>query len=194
MFRIALFCGFLLLSACATFDKTNIPPGQRVEGLGFSFEAPTEHAWFAAEYGTSNRIKLIQLNDDDRYTILVSLNRGPRRGMYQTAEAHLQVFQRYKQVEVQPPGYFLLDHQEMIDEQYGHLCLRYTANAKDWRGRSKEGAALIDMVGLTCEHATLPNVLISVELSRRFEASSDKIDISPFAEQLFKSLEFFAPE
>jgi len=190
MFRIALFCGFLLLSSCASFDKTNISPGQRVDGLGFSFEAPTEHAWFAAEYGTSNRIKLIQLNDDDRYTILVSLNRGPRRGMYQTAEAHLQVFQRHKQIEVQPPGYFLLDHQEWIDQQYGHLCIRYSAKGKDWRGRSKQGPALIDTIGLTCEHGTLPNVLISVELSRRFEAEGPTIDIRPYADALFSSLEY----
>jgi len=190
MFRIAICCGFLLLSACSTFDRTNIPPGQRVDGLGFSFEAPTDHAWFAAEYGTSNRIKLIQLNDDDRYTILVSLNRGPGRGMYQTAETHLRVFQRHKQIEAQPPGYFLLDHQEWVDEQYGHLCIRYTSSAKDWRGRSKKGAALINMIGLSCEHATLPNVLISVELSRRFEVDSKEVDIKPFADALFSSIEY----
>lgn len=190
MFRILICYGMLLLSACASFDKTNIPPGQRVEGLGFSFEVPTKRSWFAAEYGTSNRIKLIQLNDEDSYIILVSLNRGPGRGMYPTAEEHLRVFQRHKQIEVQPPGYFLLDHHEWIDEQYGHLCIRYTAKAKDWRGRSKKGAALIDTVGLTCEHSTLPNVLISVELSRRFESYSQEVDIKPFADALFSSIEY----
>jgi hypothetical protein len=188
-----LLNGILLLSACTTFDKTNIPPGQKVEGLGFSFEAPTENNWFAAEYGTSNRIKLVQLNDEDSYTILVSINRGPGRGMYPSAETHLRVFQRHKQLELQPPGYFLLDHDEWIDEQYGHLCIRYSASAKDWRGRNKKGAALVDMQGLTCEHGSIKNVLISVELSHRYEESGEIKRIDAIAHQLFQSLDFFDP-
>jgi hypothetical protein len=194
MYRLFILYAICCLSACSTFDKTNIPPGQTVEGLGFSFEAPTENNWFAAEYGTSNRIKLVQLNDDDSYTILVSINRGPGRGMYPTAQAHLRVFQRHKELELQPPGYFLLDHEEWIDEQYGHLCIRYSASAKDWRGRNKKGAALVDMQGLTCEHGSIKNVLISVELSHRYEEGMTKSDLTSFAGDLFSSLRFHPVE
>ena len=110
--------------------------------------------------------------------------------MYPSAEMHLSVFQRHKDLEVHPPGYFLLDHQEWIDEQYGHLCLRYSQNAKDWRGRTKEGAAIIDTQGLTCEHRTIPNVLISFELSHRYEENSEPENLDEIAHQLFKSIEY----
>ena len=191
MFKISIILSFLLVSGCTTFNRSDIPPGQRVPGPGFSFDAPrNEHHWFASEYGTSNRIKLVQLNQEDTYTVLVSLNRGPGRGMYPSAEAHLRVFQKHKELELHPPGYFLLDHQEWIDEQYGHLCIRYSAIAKDWRGRSREGAAVVDMQGLTCEHKTIPNVLISFELSHRYDENTERKKLDDIAHQLFKSIEF----
>ncbi len=184
------FFAILQLSACSTFDKTNIKPGERVRGFGFSFAVPTDRHWFATEYGTSNRLKLIQLNQEDSYSILVTLNKGPRWGMYPSADAHLSVVQYHKQHEIQPRGYFLLAHQEWVDESYGDLCVRYSVHAKDWRGRNKQGAALIDTLGLSCEHGSLDNVLITIEFSHRYEESGEKTDIERYARRLFKSLKF----
>lgn len=180
----------LLLSACASFDRTNILPGQRVAGLGFSFSVPTDKAWFAVEYGTSHRIKLSQLNQDDRFTILVSLNKGPRHGMYSSPETHLKTVRYYEKIEPVPVGLNILNHREWIDSRYGRLCVRQSSFAEDWRGRNKPGPAMIDSVILSCPHQGFDNVLISIELSRRYEKHAQEVDITSYADALFSSLEF----
>jgi len=184
-----------LLCSCASFDRTNILPGQQVVGLGFSFSVPTEKAWFAAEYGTSHRIKLNQLNDDERYAILVSLNRGPVSGMFQDAETHLRVLQYHKQTEVSPAGFFPLSHDEWVDSQYGRLCVRYTSLSEDWRGRNhKGGATMVSLIGLSCEHPEIPNVLITFEISRRYEVDALPRDLAAYADKLFSSIEYQSVE
>ena len=181
---------FLLVSACASFDKTNIQPGQRVPGLGFSFIAPTQKTWFTVEYGTSHRIKLSQLNDQDSYSILVSLNRGPRRGMYQSAEAHLKALRRNRRGNSKSAGFLQHQHKEMIDTRYGDLCVRYTSSGEDWRGRNNEGPAIIDSIGLSCAHPETANILISIEITRRSETDAATIDLATYADELFSSVEY----
>jgi len=190
MIRSVLLFLFLLLSACASFDKTNIQPGQRVPGLGFSFIVPGQKAWFAVEYGTSHRIKLSQLNNQDSYSILVSLNRGPRQGMYQSAEIHLRVLQRNKRRKIKSTGFFQHQHEEWIDSRYGELCVRYSSSGEDWRGRNSEGPAMVDSIGLSCAHPETDNVLINIEISRRSEPDAATIDLVTYADQLFSSVEY----
>lgn len=180
----------LLMSSCASFDRTNILPGQRVPGPGFSFTVPTERVWSAVEYGTSNKIHLFQLNDSDSYSILVSLNRGPRFGMYNSAEAHLRVLKKHQNIELKSAGLFLHSHNEWLEPKYGDLCVRYAYKAEDWKGRNKKGSAMVDLIGMTCEFPEITNVLISIEFSRRSEPNADFVDITPFADELFASFEY----
>lgn len=181
----------LLFSACATtFDKTNILPGQQVQGFGFSFEVPTDKAWFAVVYGTSNRIRLRQLNDDDSYSITISLNRGPRSGMYDTAQDHLNALTHHLRFENNPQGLIQHQHSEEVAPQYGKLCIQQSTFVEDWRGRNQAGPAMVETITLTCPHLSFDNVLISTEFSRRYEKSAAKVDTSHYAEQLFSSIEF----
>jgi hypothetical protein len=184
----------LLISSCASFDRTNILPDQRVPGLGFSFSVPTEKAWSAVEYGTSNKIHLFQLNDLDNYSIRVSLNRGPRYGMYQNAEMHLRALKFSKQMEFNSPSWLLLSHDEWLEPKYGKLCVGYSYQAEDWHGRTIQGPITVDLIGLACEHQEMRNVIISIEFSRRSEPSANRVDIKPYAEKLFSSFEYHSVE
>lgn len=184
----------LLLSSCATFDKTNILPGQAVKGYGFSFAVPTEKPWFAVVYGTSHRIKLRQLNDLDSYSILVSLNRGPRTGMYQSAEDHLAALKHHLFLDQGAKGLIQHRHTEAVDSRYGELCIRHTSFNEDWRGRNNAGPAMVETITLTCPHPGLDNVLISTEFSRRYETHANKVDVESLADQLFASFEFTAED
>ena len=190
MTRSALLVLILLLSSCASFDKTNILPGQRVPGLDFSFSVPTDKAWFSVIYGTSHRIKLSQLNQEDSYAIKVTLNRGPRGGMYQNAEAHLEALQTYKQYEPPVAGFRRQQSETNIDTQYGELCVRYSSSGIDWRGRYNMGPALVDSISLSCAHPGLKNVLITFEIARRYETDAEVVDLSGYADELFSSVEY----
>jgi len=190
MIRAVSLFSILLLCACVSFDKTNIQPGQRVVGLGFSFTVPTQKSWFAVEYGTSHRIKLSQLNDQDSYSILVSLNRGPRKGMYQSAEAHLKAVQRHKRGKIRSAGLIRLHHHEWVDARYGKLCVRYVSSDEDWRGRNSKGPAMVDTVGLICEHPEIENVLLSIEISKRFEVNATASGLDSYADVLFSSVAY----
>ncbi len=189
MARATIWFFILLLAACASFDRTNIRPGDRVFGPGYSFEVPTEQAWFASEYGTGHRMKLNQINGDDSYSILVSLNRGPMRGMYPSAEAHLAVFEKYYQRRL-PRGFRVQQHEANADARYGELCIRYLISGEDWTGRNKRGPALVDTIGLTCAHPEIANVLVNFELSRRYEEAAEPIELASFADSLFASIEY----
>lgn len=180
----------LFLTGCASFDKTNILPGQRVEGLGFSFSVPTERSWFASEYGTGNRIKLMQLNDDTSYSIVVTINRGPFRGMFKSAEAHLAALQRHIRQERKPKGYIEYMHEETTDPRYGKLCVRYRASGEDWRGRNRKGPALVETIGLTCAHPELDNILVNFELASRAEVGQQPDNLAQEADRLFSSIEY----
>lgn len=180
----------VLISACASFDKTNILPDQRVPGLGFSFSVPTEKAWTAVEYGTSNKLHLFQLNHQDNYSIVVTLNRGPRFGMYKDASAHLSALKYSKDLELDPVGWFLLEQDQWLEPKYGDLCVAYSYKAEDWQGRNTQEPAIEELMGLACEHQTMSNVLLTIEFTRRYDASADIVDINPLAEQLFSSLEY----
>ena len=190
MRKITHFLITLLLTSCATFDQTNILPHQRVNGLGFSFAVPTEKPWFAVEYGTSHRIKLSQLNNQDSYSILVSLNRPPYQGMYQSAKAHLKSIQIQQYRKQAKPGYIQHTRNAWIESKYGDLCISYTTEGEDWHGRNNEGPALVYLIGLSCPHPSLSNVLITIDLSRRAETSADDVDLVAYAEALFSSFEY----
>jgi hypothetical protein len=179
-----------LLTSCASFDKTDIKPGQRVQGFGFSFEVPTETSWFAVVYGTSHRIKLSQLNHDDFYSILISMNHGPHRGMYKSGKDHLRAFKRHINMEPIPKGLVQRSHKEEVDARYGDLCVRQTSLSEDWRGRIMPGPTMVEKVRLTCPHPGFDNVLLSTELSRRYETDAAEINLSTVADQLFSSFEF----
>lgn len=179
-----------LLSACASFDKTNIRPGQRVDGLGFSFAPPTEKAWYASVYGGGNQIKLNQLNFDDSYSILIAINRGPRWGMYKSASQHLDRFQSHRRGTPPATGFIEQTHDEWIDPRFGKLCVRHYVMGEDWAGRNNDGPAVVETEGLVCPHKSLRNVLISVELSRRYETYAEKVELRPYADELFMSLEY----
>lgn len=188
--RILTLLAVLIVVSCATFDRTNIYPGQKVPGLGFSFEVPTQNNWTAVEYGSGNKIHLFQLNDDDSFSIVVTLNRGPYFGMYKNAEAHLNALKRLIQKETQHEGYIEHSHQEWIESKYGKLCVRYSSNAEDWRGRNKAGPALIDLVGLSCHHPEISNVIINTEITRRYEVDATQVDLATYADALFSSFEY----
>lgn len=188
--RLLLALLLVSLSSCATFDKTNILPGQRIPGLGFSFLAPTEKPWFAVVFGNSNRIRLGQLNDKDSYSINIALNQGPPRGMYTSAESHLKAFKKYKEGERLPAGVVPEHLSEWIDTRYGKLCVRFRAVSKDHRGRYNRGPALVEVIGLSCAHEKLRNTLISVELTRRADLDAGEVDLSALADHLFDSIEY----
>lgn len=186
-------CAMLFLCACASFDKNNIQPGQRVTRPGVSFAVPTEKTWSASEYGTSHRIKLNQLNQEDDYSIVVTVTRGPTEGMYKNAEALLKVVQQYKASEMKPAGFFRVAHAESLGADYGELCVQYSSTGEDWRGRNNEGYyALVDLIGLTCAHPEMDNVLVNVEISRRYEEASPAGDLATYAHELFSSIEYEA--
>ena len=178
----------LFLSACASFDKTNIPPDYRVYGPGYSFKTPTFGAWFAVEYGTGHRIKLSQLNHDDSYAVTTALNRGPYRGMYASAETHLLALKRHMANKRFHKGFVNYTHEESLASEFGELCVRYQYTGQDWAGRNNAGAASIAVIGLNCPHPALNNVLIQIELSRRYETYAKEHDIKNDAEALFSSL------
>ena len=185
----------VLLSACASkFDRTNIQPGQRVDGPAISIVVPTNKTWFAVDYGTGSRIRLSQLNFDDSYIITAGVNRGPRRGMFKDAKAHLEALLNEKRSEVVPEGVILHDHREWAAPDYGSLCVAYSSNREDWRGRNNAGPALVDTVGLICPHSHLNNVLVSVEIQRRYEVDGPRVDIASLAKQLFTSVEHYSDE
>lgn len=185
----------LLLASCATpFDRTNILPGQRVQGPAVSIEVPTEKSWFAVDYGTKNHIRLSQLNFEDSYSIHVTVNRGRRAGMFRSAEAHLQAYIAARASNAPERGVIEQSHREWIASDYGPICIGYSSLTEDWRGRSKAGPALVDLIGLTCPHRHLPNILVDVEISRRYELDSPRLDLSEPAEQLFKSIEHYGDD
>jgi hypothetical protein len=190
MAKSTLLSLILLLSSCASFDKTNILPGQSVIGLGFSFTVPTQKSWFAVEYGTSHRIKLSQLNNQDSFSILVSINRGPYQGMYKNVARHLQSIKINQQKKLKQPGFIEYVHQEWVASKYGDLCIMYTFSGEDWNGRNSEGPAIVDAIGLSCPHPKLRNILISIDLSRRSETGAEKVDLTAYAEALFASFEY----
>ena len=190
MIKNVLLFLVLLMSGCTHFDRTNILPGQRVPVPGFSFSVPTQKAWSAIEYGTSNKIHLFQLNYLDSYTILVSLNRGPRFGMYKNPETHLRVLKSHRKNASKPAGLVWLSHDEWLEPKYGELCVRYTYKAEDWHGRNNKGPAMIDLIGMSCKYPEYQNVLISMEFSRRYELDAETVDITPYADELFASFEY----
>lgn len=194
-FAVSLFhlLPILLLSACANFDKTDIASGERVFGPGFSFEPPGHGNWFTVEYGTSHRLKISQINYDDSFSILVSLNHGPRQGMYPSADAHLNAVRAYKRQTPLILGFKLHKHTELIDSRYGELCVRYTDFGEDWAGRNRAGPALVDKVGLICPHPLLENVLVSTEIRRRYETHAPKVNLGDYADRLFSSFEYSLP-
>lgn len=181
---------FLVLSACAGFDKNNIRPGQRVEGPGFTFAVPTENAWFAVIYGNSNRIRLSQLNENDSYILQVTLNRGPRSGMYSSVEDHLAMLKRHNLIIIQKAGHPITQHHEEEAPLYGPLCVRYSMQGEDARGRGSKGAALVERIGLSCPHQSMKNVLINFELSRRADASANTVNLARYADELFASIRY----
>ncbi len=178
------------LAGCTVFDKTNIQPGQRIQGLGFSFEAPSEKSWYASVYGTGNEIKLNQLNFDDSYSILVAMNRGPRWGMYKSAEQHLRALKQYHRQTRPPEGFIEKTHQEWIDSRFGAICVRRYHIGENWAGRNNAGPAIVETESLICPHQSLRNVLVTVELSRRYEAYAETVPLRPLADQLFLSFEY----
>ena len=190
------FCLLLiLLSGCASkFDRTNIQPGQRVDGPAISLVVPTNKPWFAVDYGTGSRIRLSQLNFDDGYIITAGVNRGPRQGMFKDSKAHLTALLKNKRDEIIPEGVILHDHQEWEAREYGNLCVAYSSNREDWRGRNSAGPALVDTVGLICPHRHLDNVLVYVEIERRYEVDGPRVDMSSLAQLLFASVEHYGDD
>jgi hypothetical protein len=188
------FC-LVFVAACATkFDRTNIQPGQRVDGPALSLVVPTNKPWFAVDYGTGSRIRLSQLNFDDSYIITAGVNRGPRQGMFKDSKQHLSTLLKNKRDEIIPDGVVLHDHQEWEAPEYGDLCVAYSSHKEDWRGRNNEGPALVDSVGLICPHRHLANVLVSVVIERRYEVDGPRVDMATLAKQLFASLEHYGDE
>jgi hypothetical protein len=49
---------------------------------------------------------------------------------------------------------------------------------------------MVDLIGMSCEFPEYPNVLISIEFSRRYERNAKTVDITPFADELFASFEY----
>lgn len=190
MLRCLSILTAVFLSACATFDKTHITSDQRVPGYGFSFSVPTETPWFAVVYGNSHRIRLSQINEVDSYTIQVSLNRGPRGGMYTDAQSHLTDIKASKQQETIPKGFIQFTHNEWLEPRYGKLCVQYTSFGEDHRGRLNKGPAKVELAGLTCQHESLDNVLINFEITRRSDANAPQIDVAALANSLFASIEY----
>ena len=190
MFQI-LYVSFLsfLVNACASkFDRTNIQPGDRVEGPAVSVVMPTNKPWFAVDYGTGNRIRLTQLNYDDSYTITAGINRGPRRGMFKSSEAHLAALMKSKRDKKVPEGVLVHDHKEWVAPSYGALCVAASSSQEDWRGRNSAGPALVESVALTCPHRHLKNVLVTVEIVRRYEVDGPRVDMAALAQILFSTI------
>lgn len=192
MTRVALVVSCLVFSACASFDRTNILPGQRVQGPAMSFVLPESRAWFASEYGQGSRLKLVHLGDDEVLTLVLSLAKGPRSGMYQTAQQHRSaVRQQHWQALAQAQfGYTELTRAEAIAQHYGPLCVRYSRSAKDWRGRNRAGPAMVQTEGLSCAHPHLQNALMKFELARRHEPELSLAPLAELAEPIFASLRY----
>jgi hypothetical protein len=110
--------------------------------------------------------------------------------MYASAEMHLAAVQNHIKRKGQPVGFKLHSHGERIDSRYGPLCVRYESLGEDWRGRNTEGPAMVEIIGLTCAHTEIKNVLVSVELSRRYEVDAAEVNLSALAESVFSSLEY----
>ncbi len=190
MARSLLFSALCLLAACATFDRTNIAPGQRVYGPGISFETPSNNTWSASEYGSGNRLRLIQINHTDSYYLNVEINRGPLLGMYTNAEQHLNAFLRHQRKIGNPDGYEKDSHIAWVDQRFGDLCVRYQKTGRDWAGRNNKGPAIVESEGLICAHQNADNTLLHVELTRRSEETSPSIDLRLLGEQLFSSIDY----
>ncbi|WP_197472278.1 hypothetical protein [Oleiphilus sp. HI0067] len=187
---IKLLALTLIISGCATsFDRTNIRPGERVYGPAVSVVVPTEKSWFAVDYGTGNRIKLSQLNYDDSYSLKVAVNRGPAFGMFESAQAHLSAYRENVNDDA-VEGLIVHGRDSWAAEEYGNKCITYAEQLEDWRGRNNAGPALVDVYGLVCPHRGLPNILVNVELSRRYEVNAPRINVQNYAEQVFKSIEY----
>jgi hypothetical protein len=190
MIKILLTVAMFLLVSCASFDKTNILPGQRVPGPAVSFVVPGETPWFMLNYATGNRLKLGQINFGDSFSIRVALNRGPRSGMYRSASDHLAALKSHIVSKGQPTGYKLHSHKEYLATTYGALCVGYESLGEDWRGRNNAGPAMVEVIGLTCAHPEINNALVNVEITRRYEVDSPAVDLSVMAETVFSSLEY----
>lgn len=182
----------VVLSTCASFDRTNIQPGQRVQGPALSFVLPEGRAWFASEYGQGSRMKLVHLGDDEVLTLALSLAKGPNSGMYQSAQQHLQALrkQHWHELAQAQFGYTELAREEGVAERYGQLCVRYSRRAKDWRGRNRAGPAMVQTEGLSCAHPHLPNALVKFELVRRHEPEQNLAPLAELAEPIFASLRY----
>lgn len=189
-----LYLALFVLSACASFDRTHISPGERVYGPRYSFMTPPaaydQAPWFASEYGNGHRIKLYQLNHKDSFTIISALNRGPLTGMYPSAEEHLRALQRYQHTVRHPPGFEHAHYDAWIATEYGALCVRYENRGEDHQGRANRGPAQVETLGLACAHPTLPNVLMNLEITRRADHDAPYVDLAKQAEVLFNSLEY----
>ena len=190
MIKIFFTMAMFLITACASFDKTNILPGQRVPGPAVSFIAPGDTPWFMLNYATGNRLKLGQINYGDSFSIRVALNRGPRMGMYTSASDHLTALKAHIRSKGQPTGYKLHAHNEYLATTYGPLCVGYDSLGEDWRGRNNAGPAMVDVIGLTCAHTEIKNVLVNVEITRRYEVDAAPVNLSLLAETVFASLEY----
>jgi hypothetical protein len=180
------------LSGCTTFDRTHIPPGQRLQGPGVSLVAPTAQPWFAVHYGSGHRMHISQLNARDSFSIKVSLNKGPSTGMYATTAQYLTDFKRYQQKMLFQFDLAVDEHRESISDRYPG-CIEFHMLGRDWRGRNNPGHANIEQYGLTCIHPGYQNAMVTIELQRRSELDADPVDMEVYAEWLFGSIQFDPP-
>lgn len=190
-----------LLVGCAQFDRTQIRAGDRIFGPAVSVTVPAvprdlmsdsdRHAWFASDYGSGNRMKLVLLNSDDLFSVEVAINRGPQRGMYRSVSEHLVVVESRRRPISIPDQVEVLAYDVSADPSYGALCVRYRSKLKDWRGRNRAGPALVEDVGLVCEHPKLSNVLVELRVTHRYETFSSEIELAPLADQVFRSAEYY---
>lgn len=188
--RLSAACLAVILASCATFDKTNITSDVRVPGPALSFVVPTETPWSAVDFGTGSQIRLSQLNFDDSYIIRAAVNRGPYTGMYKDSEQHLSEYQTYLSSRKTKEGFVETKHFERSAPEYGAACIEYREQGEDWAGRNSEGPAYVEKVGIICPHEGLSNILVNLEISRRYEAYAKPVDLNVLSKRLFNSLEF----
>lgn len=180
----------LTLAACSSLDKTDIRPGDRIAGPGITFTVPTNQSWFAVDYGTSNHVKISQLNYEDSFSIEAFLNKGPRKGMFKSRKQHLAAIVNDRKRIYEPEGYTRLSHNEWINPDDPKLCVRYSLTAEDWRGRNNAGPALLETFGIVCAHPLFPNALSTLEITRRFEQDAPLVNMEVLAESVFHSIQF----
>jgi len=186
----ALASAFFLSHCASTFDKTHLLPGQRIPAQGFSFAVPmTPKPWFAVQYGNSHLIHLSQVNNDDSYQLKVSTTKGPPRGMYKNAKAHMQALKRTVPYRLEKG--FELEHMRFFPApEYGSLCVGYEVLGKNWYGRARPGPASIEIEGLSCPHKFYKNVLIHMRLMHRYEPDFNGRSTHTLAKRLFSSIEY----